>query len=96
MPDEPPISNINPDGTAQFWFDGDVASTIDNGVGTSFDGYIGSSDFWHQGTPTGYVQGGRGIEGESVPNIYIETGTSDDPTTTGTALGTRAYAVILY
>jgi hypothetical protein len=96
MPDEPLISNINPDGSAEFWFDGDVAQVIDNGVGSSFEDYIGSSDYWYQGTPTGYLQGGRGIEGESDPNLYVTPGTSTDPTQEAFALGTRAYAVILY
>lgn len=95
MPDDI-IININPYGSAEFWFDGDVASTIDNGVNSNSDSFIGSSDYWYQGTPTGYLQGGRGAEGDSVPNLFIDAVSGTPPTIPESVTRkTRAYAVIL-
>ena len=97
MPDDPIISNNNPYGSAEFWFDGDVAFTIDNGVNSTYDLYLGTSDFWHQGLPQGYLQGGRGGEGDSDPNLFITPPVDPGvpPLPPAVKLKTRAYAVIL-
>lgn len=91
------IVNINPYGSAEFWFDGNVSFTIDNGVYSTSDTYIGSSDYWYQGTPTGYLQGGRGQEGDSDPNLFIDGTISPPPPEPpiSSKPKTRAYAVIL-
>lgn len=65
------MGNNNPNGSAVFWFEGRVASYIDNGVSSSMPNWAGTTKYWYQGTPTGYLQGGIGSVGDSPQNLYL-------------------------
>ena len=88
---------INPDGSNKYWYDGSVVSVIDNGIvkttGVTTNNWAGSTNFWYQGTPQGYLQGGPGTISESPQNISLsETeGFLRQPI----ARTGRAYAIIL-
>ena len=84
------MANDNPKGSAKFWFEGSVASAIDNGTGpNATNNWIGTSSLWYQGKPQGYLQGGSGGPGESPENLIIYG------YVVGAARG-RAYAIIIY
>ena len=93
------MANINPDGGAKYWFDGDSASSLDNGSPTRAPGtasptnnWVGSTNYWYRGTPQGYLQGGPGTIAESPQNISLtETDSTPDPPRGKS----RAYAMIL-
>ena len=72
------MSNINPNGGSKFWFDGDAASTIDNGspnidpaAGPPTNNWVGGTNYWYRGTPQGFLQGGPGTIAESPQNISM-------------------------
>ena len=93
------MSNINVNGTAKYWFDGDSASSLDNGSTNTAPGskpptnnWVGSTNYWFRGTPQGFLQGGEGTINQSPQNISLsETDEPPDPA----IRRTRAYAVIL-
>jgi hypothetical protein len=92
------MANINPAGSAKFWFDGDTASSIDSGTpstGTTnvTNNWVGSTNYWYRGTPQGYLQGGSGSVADSPENIsLLET---DGPVDPPAPRRSRAYAIIL-
>ena len=80
----------NPKGSAKYWFEGGVSSVIDTGTGpTTTNNWVGTNNFWFQGKPQGYLQGGPGGPGQSPANLIIY----------GYVVGAtrgRAYAIIIY
>ena len=91
------MSNINPNGSSRFWFDGGAASSIDNGSTStgapSTNNWAGNTNYWYRGSPQGFLQGGPGTVAESPQNIsMLETTEPPDPPAKSKS---RAYAVIL-
>ena len=66
------MANNNPSGGARYWFDGVVSSSIDNGINSVDSPWIGTSKYWVNGLPQGYLQGGPGSVGDSPPNIFLD------------------------
>lgn len=91
------MSNINPNGSSKYWFDGDAASSVDNGSPTPgvtnvTDNWVGTTNYWFRGTPQGFLQGGPGSVAGSPENIsLLETNEPPDPP----RKKSRAFAVIL-
>ena len=92
------MSNVNPNGGSKFWFDGDAASSIDNGspntdpaAGTPTNNWVGKTNYWYRGTPQGVLQGGAGTIAESPQNISMTETQGILPP----ARKSRAYAIIL-
>lgn len=79
------MSNNNPNSSNKYWFESNVASCIDNGVESAMNNWAGTTNYWFQGTPQGYLQGGEGIQGQSPQNLFLYE--DREPTTTR-----RAYA----
>lgn len=65
------MSNNNPNSSNKYWFDGNVSTAIDNAVETDFNNWAGTTNYWFQGTPQGYLQGGEGSVGESPKNLFL-------------------------
>jgi len=88
------MPNQNLDGGAKYWFDGSVAIAIDNGMPSALintNNWVGSNNFWYQGTPQGYLQGGFGTIHQSPQNIaLVETRPVDTANSKS-----RAYAIII-
>lgn len=87
------MSNQNLNGSTKYWFDGVVAVAIDNGVPSgplNTNNWVGGTNFWYQGTPQGYLQGGPGTVLESPQNIAL-----NETQVTPTVNRSRAYALII-
>lgn len=65
------MANNNPKGSSKFWFEGGPSYTIDNGSTDANLPWIGTTNFWHQGTPQGFLQGGPGSIGDSPQNLVL-------------------------
>lgn len=90
------MANKNPQGSAKFWFEGEAASSIDNGAPNAArdatNNWVGGTNYWYQGTPQGFLQGGVGKVGESPENIFL---IQTRPIAPPTSIRTRAYATII-
>jgi hypothetical protein len=65
------MANNNPNGGAGFWFEGGPSSVIDNGSTDASKPWIGTTNFWYNGTSQGFLQGGPGNIGDSPQNLKL-------------------------